>query len=72
MDNWLVKKFEDPNLIYVFDPTPGALNGLHRGENTARFRIFGDNPMDVGVEALCGCTILVVVSRRAVYFAHFL
>jgi hypothetical protein len=40
--------------------------------NSAEFRVFGDEPFDMGVQNLCGCTIVVIVSRLAVWFAHIL
>ncbi|CEJ55076.1 hypothetical protein PMG11_01353 [Penicillium brasilianum] len=72
MDEWMVNQFNGENgLIYVFDPRPGVINGVLRDENTARFRKLENTAINMGVEYLCGCTILVIVSSRAVYFAHF-
>jgi hypothetical protein len=42
--------------------------------NSAVFRLLDkDQPyFELGLEGLCGCTTLVVVSREAVWFGHFL
>ncbi|KAK2805783.1 hypothetical protein FQN50_006059 [Emmonsiellopsis sp. PD_5] len=71
MDAWMVNRFANPvrGFEWVFDPD--VLNGRHRDENTARFTTLGDRRVEMGLAGLCGCSILVVMSRRAVYFAHF-
>ncbi|KAJ5683378.1 hypothetical protein N7462_006543 [Penicillium macrosclerotiorum] len=61
---------------------PHMVSGSERGEvslvynrgtkgNSATFAELGDLPLSIGLEDLCGCTAVVVVSRRAVWFAHF-
>ncbi|KAL3462391.1 hypothetical protein BJX64DRAFT_288512 [Aspergillus heterothallicus] len=52
----------------------GALPVFHYNfnpANSAQFRVLGDQPVEMVLNGLCGCTALAVVSRSAVYFAHF-
>lgn len=74
MNTWIVDQFNNKELIFVFDPDlpEGKFNGVLRDENTAEFSTLDNAVVNMGVEYLCGCTILVVVSTKAVYFAHFL
>lgn len=39
--------------------------------NTAFYRSLGDDPINLAVKGLTGCSVLVVVSAKAVYFTHF-
>lgn len=39
--------------------------------NTAFYRSLGDDPINLAVKGLTGCSSLVVVSAKAVYFTHF-
>jgi hypothetical protein len=40
-------------------------------EDTARFEAFGQEPVDIDMSELFGCTTLMVVSRRGAYVAHW-
>lgn len=74
VDTFMVSEFKKSGSLgfpftRVFDRSTGRFN-------SAEFRspLINDvSPkFEIGVEGLCGCTILVVVSREAVWFAHFL
>jgi hypothetical protein len=39
--------------------------------NSVVFRELGNDPVNIGIVGLCGCTALVVVNEQAVYFAHY-
>ena len=39
--------------------------------STSRFRTLGSRPFGIAASQLTGCTVLVVVSERAVWFGHF-
>jgi len=59
----------DPNIfteVYDGDQDPEG-----RDVNTAVFSLL-NRRLDLGLHHLHGCTALVVVSREAVYFAHYL
>jgi hypothetical protein len=49
--------------VYDYSLSPG---------NSAQFEVLGDEPVEIVLDGLCGCTALLIASRRAVYFAHFL
>jgi hypothetical protein len=68
----MLDEFRKPGFLWVFEPDKDPFNGKLRDENTALYRPLGNVPFNMGVEGLCGCTILVIVSREAIYFAHFL
>lgn len=38
---------------------------------TSTFREFQDKAFSLGTSELCGCTTLVIISRRAVYISHY-
>ncbi|KAL1981339.1 hypothetical protein VTN96DRAFT_2780 [Rasamsonia emersonii] len=40
-------------------------------DNVVRQELFGNTPFQVGTNGLCGCTVVTVVSTRAVYMGHF-
>ena len=65
LDIFLYNRFRQRryNVIRVFE------NGITKG-NSAEFRAFGDAKLEMGVEELCGCTVIVVISASAVWFAH--
>ncbi|KAL4739051.1 hypothetical protein BDV11DRAFT_188544 [Aspergillus similis] len=48
--------------VYDYDLNPG---------NSAQFEVLGTEPIEIVLDGLCGCTALLIASRRAVYFAHF-
>ncbi|KAL4812291.1 hypothetical protein BDW67DRAFT_170304 [Aspergillus spinulosporus] len=48
--------------VYDYDLNPG---------NSAQFEVLGAEPVEIVLDGLCGCTALLIASRRAVYFAHF-
>ncbi|KAI9766487.1 MAG: hypothetical protein M1839_004891 [Geoglossum umbratile] len=54
------------NIVRVFNSETGATSSAEYRDLTTQAV-----PLDMGLEGLCGCTILVVVSQEAVYFAHF-
>jgi hypothetical protein len=66
MNTFMVNLFDnDPNFIEVYSAADGV-------QSSAVFRSLIDSgPINMGVQILCGCTILVVVSQEAVYFAHY-
>lgn len=69
MDTYLVRRFNGEGIILV-------LTSQTQG-NSAEFERFveddgTDAPFQMGLEGLCGCTIVVVVSKQAVWFAHLL
>jgi hypothetical protein len=77
IDDYLYQRFETPprnfkNVIY--EPP----DRRRRKGNSATFQLFddpnlGDNPaFDMGLEGLCGCTTVFIVSQRAVWAAHIL
>jgi RHS repeat-associated protein len=53
-----------PNEFQVYPPE-GAEDG------TAQFHPLGEQPLSVAIRGLIGCTALILVSPKAVYFAHF-
>lgn len=40
-------------------------------EDTARFEAFGQEPVNIGMSGLFGCTAFIAVSRRGAYVAHW-
>ncbi|KAL4943071.1 hypothetical protein BDV06DRAFT_235013 [Aspergillus oleicola] len=48
--------------VYTYELNPG---------NSAEYAVLGTNPVEIVLDGLCGCTVLLVVSQKAVYFAHF-
>jgi hypothetical protein len=72
IDNFLQNRFDtQPGNFIEIVPT-----WLRDVGNSAAFQAFdeqglGDNPtFDMGVERLCGCTVVFIVSQRAVWSAH--
>ncbi|KAL4863401.1 hypothetical protein BDV12DRAFT_206490 [Aspergillus spectabilis] len=39
--------------------------------NSAQFALLGDEPVEMVLDGLCGCTAFAAVSQSAVFFAHF-
>ncbi|KAK4982521.1 hypothetical protein LTR66_009229 [Elasticomyces elasticus] len=62
IDTYMLNRLESVNLIDVF------FNDL---TSTARMQPLGNAPFPMGLQGLCGCSTLFVMSRRAVYGAHF-
>ena len=51
---------------------PRIVRGEEEDMATAVYREFTDNKaLSLGTDGLCGCTVLTVVSRNAVYMAHY-
>ena len=68
MEEYLIDRVDNyatNNALTVYD------YGLNPG-NSAQFEVLGDEPVEIVLDGLCGCTALLIASRRAVYFAHFL
>lgn len=66
--NYLVGQFEND----LFDPYFGAPMSLYSpSENVVVQEVFGNTPFQVGIQGLCGCTAVTVVSERAVFMGHF-
>ncbi|KAH0555687.1 hypothetical protein GP486_006369 [Trichoglossum hirsutum] len=54
------------------DSTVKVVDSSNDDRNTAVYRVLdGTNAVNVGLSGLCGCTALVVINDRAIYFAHF-
>ncbi|KAL3436063.1 hypothetical protein BDV09DRAFT_165849 [Aspergillus tetrazonus] len=67
MEEYLIDRVDNyatNNALTVYD------YGLNPG-NSAQFEVLGDEPVEIVLDGLCGCTALLIASRRAVYFAHF-
>ncbi|KAI9857600.1 MAG: hypothetical protein M1813_008192 [Trichoglossum hirsutum] len=54
---------DDPNTIEVYD---GIVE-----TNSAGFERLGQDPVNVGLTRLCGCTGIFAVNLQAVYYAHY-
>jgi hypothetical protein len=65
MDKFLRNRF-----TYRYNVIPVYSRGT--SGNSAEFRVFEDEAFEMGVEGLCGCSIVVIVSTRAIWFAHLL
>lgn len=70
IDNFMVDRFENAeehSLTEVYQADVSV-------SNSAEFRTIDEETakFELGVEGLCGCTVVVVVSRQAVWFSHFL
>ncbi|KAL4772283.1 hypothetical protein BDW60DRAFT_187759 [Aspergillus nidulans var. acristatus] len=67
MEEYLINRVDNyvtNNALAVYDYS------LNPG-NSAQFEVLGDEPVEIVLDGLCGCTALLIASRRAVYFAHF-
>ncbi|KAK4982840.1 hypothetical protein LTR66_009068 [Elasticomyces elasticus] len=62
IDNYMISQLDSRDLINVF---------FNHSTSTARMQPLGNARFPMGLEGLCGCSALFVMSRRAVYGAHF-
>jgi hypothetical protein len=69
MDSFMLSE-EDSDLFeaIVWDK---EVNGEPEDMATSMFEQFGDEAFSLGTGFLCGCTTLVIISRRGVYTGHY-
>lgn len=70
MDDFMRREITAPRLRPIY--WPKMVEGEEEDMATSRFEKFKDDEaFSLGTGGLCGCTALVIVSRKAVYGAHY-
>jgi hypothetical protein len=68
LDQYYITEFEDSQTYHVLTQEVG-----HKSSSVFNtIKPYTGDPFQVGVQGLCGCTTLIVISPRAIYMAHFL